>query len=145
MSSGAHFAKVQVDRVTGEIKVLEYVAVHDVGRVVNPMGVTGQLEGGISMGLGYALCEEMKLDSTGRNQTGNFKKYHILNMKEMPKITVDFLDSQEETGPYGAKSIGECAVVPVAPAIANAVSNAVGRQFYKLPIRPEDVLEALAE
>ena len=144
MSSGAHFAKVQVDTVTGGIKVLEYAAVHDVGRVVNPMGITGQLEGGISMGLGYALCEEMKLDSTGRNQTSSFKKYHILNVKEMPKLSVDFLDSEEETGPYGAKSIGECAVVPVAPAIANAVSNAVGRQFYKLPIRPEDVLEALS-
>lgn len=143
-SSGAHFAKVQVDTVTGGIKVLEYAAVHDVGRVVNPMGITGQLEGGISMGLGYALCEEMKLDSTGRNQTSSFKKYHILNVKEMPKLSVDFLDSEEETGPYGAKSIGECAVVPVAPAIANAVSNAVGRQFYKLPIRPEDVLEALS-
>ena len=65
------------------------------------MGITGQLEGGISMGLGYALCEEMKLDSTGRNQTSSFKKYHILNVKEMPKLSVDFLDSEEETGPYG--------------------------------------------
>ena len=143
MSSGAHFAKVQVDTVTGEVKVLEYAAVHDVGRVVNPLGVSGQLEGGISMGLGYALCEEMKLDEKGKNQTASFKKYHVFGMDEMPKIKVDFLDSEEETGPYGAKSVGECAVVPVAPAIANAVSNAVGKQFYKIPIRPEDVLRAL--
>lgn len=143
MSSGAHFAKVQVDTQTGEVKILDYAAVHDVGRVVNPMGVTGQLEGGISMGLGYVLCEEMVMDETGKCLTNSFKKYHILNAEEMPHLSIDFLDSEEETGPYGAKSIGECAVVPVAPAVANAISNAVGRQFYKLPIRPEDVLEAL--
>ncbi|MCB6202269.1 xanthine dehydrogenase family protein molybdopterin-binding subunit [Extibacter muris] len=145
MSSGAHFAKVQVHTQTGEIKILEYVAVHDVGRVVNPLGITGQLEGGISMGLGYALCEEMKLDDRGKCLTKSFKSYHILNAQEMPNLKVAFLDSEEETGPYGAKSVGECAVVPVAPTIANAVSNAVGTQFYKLPIRPENVLEALKD
>lgn len=142
ISSGAHFAKVRVDTKTGEIQILNYVAVHDAGRVLNPMGITGQVEGAVSMGIGFALYEEMKLDEAGKCLTRSFKKYHIPSAPDMPPIKIALLDSIEETGPYGAKSVGECAIVPVAPAIANAVSNAVGRQFYKLPIRPEDVLRA---
>ena len=140
MSCGAHFAKVRVDMETGEVKPLLYVAVHDVGRVVNPMNVSGQLEGGISMGLGYALCEELRLDEKGKCLSNSFKTYHILNAEEMPELRVAFLDSEEETGPFGAKSVGECAVVPVAPAVANAVSNAIGVQVRSLPIKPEEVL-----
>ena len=145
MSCGAHFAKVRVDMETGEVKPLLYVAVHDVGRVVNPMNVSGQLEGGISMGLGYALCEELRLDEKGKCLSNSFKTYHILNAEEMPELRVAFLDSEEETGPFGAKSVGECAVVPVAPAVANAVSNAIGTQVRSLPIKPEDVLRLVGK
>ena len=145
MSSGAHFAKVSVDTETGEVKLLDYAAVHDVGKVVNPMGVSGQLEGGISMGLGYALCEEMKIAENGRCTSSNFKAYHMLNAAEMPPIKTAFIDSKEETGPFGAKSVGECAVVPVAPAVINAISNAVGAQIMRLPARPEDIKAALGQ
>ena len=145
MSSGAHFAKVSVDTETGEVKLLDYAAVHDVGKVVNPMGVSGQLEGGISMGLGYALCEEMKIAENGRCTSSNFKAYHMLNAAEMPPIKTAFLDSKEETGPFGAKSVGECAVVPVAPAVINAISNAVGAQIMRLPARLEDIKAALGQ
>ena len=103
------------------------------------MNVSGQLEGGIAMGLGYALCEELKLDEKGKCKTSGFKTYHLLNAKEMPEIKVAFLDSEETTGPFGAKSIGECSVVPVAPAVANAVSNAIGVQIRKLPIDRENI------
>ena len=144
MSCGAHLAKVAVNTETGKVRILDYAAVHDAGRVVNPMNITGQLEGGISMGIGYALTEEQRFDEKGRCVTDSFRTYHLPNISDMPEhLETFFLDSEEETGPFGAKSVGECAVVPVAPAIANAVSNAVGMQFTKLPIRPEDVLKAL--
>ena len=113
------------------------------GKVINPMGVSGQLEGGISMGPGYALSEEMKLSGNGRCMSSNFKSYHIFNSAEMPNIKTAFVDSKEETGPFGAKSVGECAVVPVAPAVLNAISNAVGSQILRLPARPEDVKRAI--
>lgn len=146
MSCGAHFAKVAIERDTGKVHILKYVAVHDAGRVVNPMNITGQLEGGISMGIGYALMEEQKFDEKGNCLTDSFRTYHIPNSMEMPEELVTyFLDSEEESGPYGAKSVGECAVVPAAPAIANAISNAIGVQLKKLPIRPADILAALKE
>lgn len=140
ISAGAHFVRVLVDRETGEVTVTRYVAVHDVGKPLNPMALEGQVHGGIQMGLGYALSEGIRLDEKGRVQGTRLRDCHLFTAPQMPRIQVEFLESREKTGPYGAKSVGECATVPSAAAVANAVSNAVGYEFRTLPIRKEEIL-----
>lgn len=140
ISGGAHFVKVRVDTQTGETEVLEYTAIHDVGAVINPMGLEGQVHGGIMMGLGYALSEGIRLDERGRVIGKRLGDCHLFTADKMPHIRVEFLESSEPGGPCGAKSVGECATVPSAAAVANAVSNALDCSFYRLPIRREDIL-----
>ncbi|MBS5133900.1 MAG: molybdopterin-dependent oxidoreductase [Oscillospiraceae bacterium] len=132
---GAHFARVKVEKATGKVTVTDYVAVHDVGKVINRMGIEGQLHGGIQMGLGYALCEGLKYDENGRNVYNNFRKYKMFTADQMPSIQVDFIEAYEPNGPYGAKSIGEAAVVPSNPAVLNAVCDALGKEIYSSPYR----------
>lgn len=146
ISAGAHFAEVRVDTETGHVDVVSYVAVHDVGRPLNPMGLEGQVAGGVQMGLGYALSEGVVLDELGRQPRHNMRDCHLFRAIDMPRdLRIEFLDGCEHTGPYGAKSVGECGTVPVAGCIAAAVSAAVGHEFRTLPIREEDVLCALRE
>lgn len=135
ISYGAHFAKVQVDTETGIVKVLDYTAVHDVGHALNPMSVEGQIEGAIQMGIGYALTEALVLDPNGKIKNASLKQYHLLNAEEMPQIKIGLVEEIEPSGPFGAKSIGECSVVPVAGAIANAVANAVDIEIHQLPVK----------
>lgn len=143
ISGGVHLVKVQVDMETGRVKPLYYTAVHDVGKVLNPSSVEGQLHGGIMMGLGYALSEGLSYDEKGALRQRRLGDCGLFRAEEMPKIQAEFLNSYEPTGPYGAKSIGECATVPSAAAVANAVSNALGHEFTRLPIRPKMVLETI--
>jgi CO/xanthine dehydrogenase Mo-binding subunit len=142
-SYGAHFAEVEVDTETGKVKVLDYVAVHDVGKAINPMYVEGQIEGAVQMGIGYALTEGLELDEKGKVTNNSFKKYHMLKASEMPRMQVLLVEEGEEPGPFGAKSIGECSTVPSAPAVVNAVSNALGIDFKDLPLKPERILKAI--
>ncbi|SMB92059.1 CO or xanthine dehydrogenase, Mo-binding subunit [Thermanaeromonas toyohensis ToBE] len=140
-SYGVHFAEVEVDTETGEVKVLNYVAVHDVGRAINPLLVEGQIEGGIQMGLGYGLTEELVLDKkTGKVVNASLKGYKLFRAKDMPKIKVLLVEEGEDPGPFGAKSIGEAATVPVAPAVVNAVADALGLDFDELPVTPGRIL-----
>ena len=134
-SYGAHLARVKVHRETGDVTVTDYVAVHDVGRVVNRMSIEGQLHGGIHMGMGYALCEGLSFDEAGRNRNDSFVTSPILRARQMPDIQVDFIEETEPTGPFGAKSIGEVAVVPAAPAVMNAIVDALGVEIDSLPYR----------
>ncbi|WP_304340168.1 xanthine dehydrogenase family protein molybdopterin-binding subunit [Metaclostridioides mangenotii] len=134
-SYGVHFAEVLVDKETKKVKVENFVAVHDVGTVINPMNLEGQLEGGIHMGLGYALSEEVSFDEKGVPLNDEFTSYKMLRANEMPDIKIHFVDGFEKDGPYGGKSIGECAVVPSAPAVANAVLDATGIEVHSLPIK----------
>lgn len=146
ISAGAHFCLVRVDSTTGKVKVLRYAAVHDVGRPLNPLGLEGQVAGGIQMGIGYALSEGLELDENGNIPHRRLRDCHLLRATDMPRdVRIEFLDSAEHTGPFGAKSVGECGTVPVAGCVAAAVSNAVGHEFRSLPIREEDVLCALRE
>lgn len=146
-SYGVHIAKVRVDMETGETKVLEYAAVQDVGRVINPLALEGQLAGGIHMGLGYGLCENITYDAEGRPKETNLKKYKVLRATDMPKLYLDFVaeGEGEPGGPYGAKSLGECPVVPAAPAVVNAICNAIGAEINALPANQEAVLKAIRE
>lgn len=147
MSYGAHIAKVRVDTETGEVKVLSYAAIHDVGKAINPLSVTGQIEGALQMGLGNALSEDMSVDEkTGAVKNRTLKRYKMLYAGDMPReLTVEVLDSFEPAGPFGAKSIGECSVVPTLSAVGNAIANAIGAEVNSLPITKEKILEALAK
>lgn len=143
-SYGAHFACVKVDVISGEVTVLHYTAVHDVGKAINPLLLEGQIEGGIQMGLGYALTEELELDkNTGKITNPNLNKYSIIKAKNMPKPNIMLVEEHEKQGPFGAKSIGEIATIPVCPAVINAVNDALGVSFDKLPITPDKILSAV--
>ncbi len=144
-SYGAHFAEVEVDTKTGYIRVLNYVAVHDVGKVINPKGLEGQVEGAIQMGIGYALSEGLIYNEKGKTVNNSFKKYKILRASEMPETKIFFIEEGERQGPYGGKSIGECSTVASAPAVVNAVSNALGGiEIRNFPVRPDDILAILS-
>ncbi len=145
-SYGAHFAKVRIHKETKKIEVIKYVAVADVGTAINPKLVEGQLQGGIQMGLGYALSEELLLNERGKPLNANLKKYHAFHADEMPDdLTVHILDSHEDYGPYGGKSIGEAATVPVAAAVVSAISHALdGLLIERIPVTSSYLEKSLA-
>jgi CO/xanthine dehydrogenase Mo-binding subunit len=143
-SYAAHFAEVEVDALTGRVRVTDYLAAHDVGRAINPMLVEGQIHGGIQIGIGYALYEDAAIDSaTGQMRADSFARYTLANAPELPPLRVLLVEEGEPTGPFGAKAIGEIATIPVAPAVVNAVNDALGTRLTELPLLPERVLEAL--
>ncbi|RTZ97577.1 MAG: xanthine dehydrogenase family protein molybdopterin-binding subunit [Deltaproteobacteria bacterium] len=139
---GTHGARVRVDEETGKVEILRYVAAHDVGRAINPLLLEGQVYGGVMMGIGYALTEQVQLEK-GEIMNPNFRDYKILTAKDTVPIAAPFLETTDAEGPYGAKGIGEPGCVPTAPAIANAIYDAVGVRIKDLPITPERVLAAL--
>jgi CO/xanthine dehydrogenase Mo-binding subunit len=136
---GAQAALVEVDQETGEVKVLKVVSVHDSGRIINPMAAEGQVHGGVHMGIGYALYEELVLEQ-GRVVNASFADYHVPTALETPVVKVVFVENPDPAGPFGAKGIGETACIPTAAAIANAVYDATGRRVKKLPIKYRDIL-----
>ena len=135
----AGFAEVEVDKETGKVSLLDYVAVVDCGTVVNPNLARIQAEGGIVQGIGMALFEDVQYDSRGNLQSNSFMTYKIPGRADVGKIRVHFEESYEPTGPFGAKSIGEVVINTPPPAIAAAVYNAVGVRITDLPITPEKV------
>ena len=141
----AHAAEVEVDTVTGEVKVTSYVAAHDVGRVINKMGLEQQIEGGVTMSLGSTLYEELLVDkATGLPLNGNMLDYRVPSIKDVPeKIDVILVEHPKEYGVFGAHGIGEPAMGPEGPTIANAVYNATGIWFNELPITRERVVAAV--
>ena len=141
---GTHGVRVKVDEETGKVKILDYVAAHDVGKAINPMLLEGQVYGGVMMGVGYALSEQVILEK-GENMNPNFRDYKILTAKDVPPIKAPVLETHDQDGPFGAKGIGEPGCVPTAPAIANAIYDAVGVSIRDLPITPEKILRALKE
>jgi xanthine dehydrogenase molybdenum-binding subunit len=139
---GAQSAEVEVDTETGRVRVLRMVAAHDVGRAINPMYVEGQVEGGIHMGLGYALTEEVRVEE-GRVLNHGISDYSIFTAMDMPGIEVVIVETNDADGPYGAKGVGEMGTTPVAAAVANAIHDAVGVRMRSLPMLPEKIVEAL--
>lgn len=139
---GAHAIEVAVDTETGEITVLKSIGAHDVGKAINPAAVEGQIEGGACQGQGYALSEEM-IYKEGRLMTPSLSEYLIPTAMDVPHFQSIILESRSGLGPFGAKGVGEAALTPVAPAIANAVANAIGVRVADLPITPEKVVQAL--
>ncbi|PIE54010.1 MAG: aldehyde oxidase [Dethiosulfovibrio peptidovorans] len=139
----AQFAEVEVDTRTGDVKVLHFVSAVDCGHALNPRMTEGQVEGGVLNGIGYALREQYLFDSKGRMTNPDFGNYKIFGSLDVPKIDTILVDSYEETGPFGAKSVSEVCINGPAPAIANAVFDAVGVRIFDLPLTPEKILEAL--
>ena len=141
---GAHGVEVEVDCETGKVKILKYIAAHDVGRAINPMLLEGQIYGAAAMGTGYALTERLILEK-GEVMNPNFRDYKILTAKDEIPIEVVIIESNDADGPFGAKGIGEPGLVPTAPAIANAIYDAIGIRIKDLPMTPEKILKALKE
>lgn len=135
----AQVARVEVDPELGTVEVKDMVAIHDLGKVINRLTAEGQIEGGVAMGIGYALYEDMPLKANGQ-WVDSFAEYLLPTPMDMPaNLEIQMLEYPEADGPYGAKGLAEICVVPTAPAIANAVYNAVGVRVHSLPITPEKV------
>jgi CO/xanthine dehydrogenase Mo-binding subunit len=139
---GAHGVEVEVDTVTGQVKVLRVVAAHDVGKVINELGVQGQITGGVAQGIGWTLYENMQFDK-GKPLGTSLHGYTLMTIADMPKVESIIVESNDPVGPYGAKGVGEPTLIPTAPAIANAIEDACGVRITDLPITPEKVYQAL--
>ena len=143
-SFGAHFAEVEVDTDTGQVRVLRYVAAHDSGRILNPRLAVNQVEGGVSQMLGFALSEEMLTDAnSGVTLNANFLEHKSPTILEYPDIEVIFADVVDPVGPYGAKALGEPPSIGVAPAVVNAIRDACGIEPHELPATPDRILNLL--
>ena len=139
----AGYVEIEVDTETGEVDINNYVSVVDCGTTINPMLARGQVEGGILQGIGMALYEEVLYTSKGKLITNDLLNYRIPTRLEFGKLTTEFADSFEASGPYGAKSVGEIGIDTPPAALANAIYNAIGVRITTLPITPEKILDAL--
>ncbi len=133
-----HLAEVEVDTETGKVKVNRVIASHDVGKAIHPKNVIGQIMGGVAMGTGFALMEEFV-----SGETTSFVNYLIPTSKDVPEVIPIIIEDEDPTGPFGAKGVGEPALIPSAPAILNAIADAIGQRIYHLPANLERVLEAV--
>lgn len=138
-------AEIEVDKETGEAELLDYVAVVDCGTPVNPNLARVQVEGGIAQGIGMALYEDVVYNEKGKNYSNSFMQYKIPSRLDVGNIRVEFESSYEPSGPFGAKSIGEIVINTPSPAIANAISNAVGVRVRELPITAEKIFWGMQE
>jgi xanthine dehydrogenase molybdenum-binding subunit len=141
----AHFAEVEVDTETGQVKVIKVAAAHDVGKAINPVIAEGQIEGGVLMGVGYAISEEIRYDAGGRQLHDSLLKYMVPTAEDAPEIDAILVEHSSDYGPFGAKGLGETGLVPTAGAISNAVYNATGVRFLEIPLTAERVFKALKE
>ena len=142
---GAHFVEVEVDMEIGRVRVMKYLAVHDCGRVINPLTATSQIKGGATMGIGMALHEDLLYDRAhGVPLTAGYYGARILTHRDAPEIEVLFIESDDGYGPFGAKSMGEASKVPAVAAVANAIFNATGQRMKDLPITQNKLMAALA-
>ncbi len=139
----AQFAEVTVDAETGMVVVDKLVMAVDSGIIVNPLTASGQIEGGMTQALGYAVCEEMVYDERGRARERDFADYHIFRADEMPALEAIFVETFEPSHPFGVKAVAEIPTSGPAPAIANAVAHATGARIRELPLTPDRVLAAL--
>lgn len=139
----AQGAEVEVDTETGVVRVLKAVSAIDAGRVINPLTAEGQIEGGATQALGYGVCEEMLYDQRGNLLTTNLSDYRIFSAIDMPEMETYIVETEDPFGPFGAKAIAEIPIDAMAPAVANAVADALGVRLRQIPLTPERVLRAL--
>jgi putative selenate reductase molybdopterin-binding subunit len=139
----AQFAEVVVDIETGKVIVEKLVMVVDSGVIVNPRAATGQIEGGMSQALGYAVCEEMLYDQNGDAREKDWRDYHIFRADEMPEMVALFVETNEPTHHFGVKAVAEIPMDGVAPAVGNAILDACGADLYTIPATPERIWRAI--
>ncbi|MCP4624697.1 MAG: molybdopterin-dependent oxidoreductase [bacterium] len=142
MAFAVQIAEVEVDPATGKAEILNFTAAHDLGRAINPLLAEGQIEGGAAQGIGWALMEDVQFEN-GEIVNPNFHDYKMLTIKDMPKISPILIESIDPNGPFGAKGLGEPAMVPTAPAIINAIYDAVGVRIKDLPATSEKIYQGL--
>ena len=143
IAANVHGVRVAVNRMTGEIQILQSVHAADIGRLINPMQCRGQIDGSVAMGFGWALYEKMVYDDKGAMVNPALRNYRIPAYADVPHSEVYFADTYDTIGPLGAKAQGECAINPVAPAVSNAVAHATGVRFAHLPMSPERIFAEL--
>jgi len=139
----AQGAEVEVDTETGTVRVLKAISAVDAGRVINPITAEGQIEGGATQALGYGVCEEMVYDAQGALLTTNFSDYRIYSAPDMPVMETFIVETSDPFGPFGAKAIAEIPIDGIAPAVANAVADALQIRIRQIPLTPERVLRAI--
>jgi putative selenate reductase molybdopterin-binding subunit len=139
----AQFAEVTVDIETGKLTVDKLVMAVDSGVIVNPLTASGQIEGGMTQALGYAVCEEMLYDERGNARERDLRDYHIFRADEMPELDTIFIETFEPTHPFGVKAVAEIPLDGVAPAVGNAIQDACGAQLFKIPATPERIWAAI--
>jgi xanthine dehydrogenase molybdenum-binding subunit len=146
MSYGVTFIEVEVDIPTGKVEVVEIFNVHDSGQIINPKLAEGQVHGGVSMALGAALLEQMLFDpATGKPLNNNLLDYKLPTILDTPSIHAAFVETHDAAGSFGSKSLGECPVISPAPALRNAVLDATGVAFARIPLYPQVVFEKFKE
>jgi CO/xanthine dehydrogenase Mo-binding subunit len=140
-SSAAHFVELEVDVELGRVRILQYLALHDSGRIINPLTAASQVKGGVIIGLGMALHEELLYDqNTGIPLNPGYYGAKVMTHLDAPEVEVHFIELEDDYGPYGAKSLGEPAIIPTVAAVGNAVFNATGRRIKELPMSRERIL-----
>jgi CO/xanthine dehydrogenase Mo-binding subunit len=144
VTSNTHGFRIAVHRVTGEIRILYSVQAADVGVVINPAQVLGQVEGGVAMGIGFALTENFHVDANGVMANPNLRNYRIPTYADVPRTELLLVESTDSVGPMASKGMAECCINPVAPALANALENATGVRYRSLPLTPERIYARLA-
>lgn len=142
--TGAHFAHVEVDTATGNVKILDYLAVHDIGKALNPEICRGQVQGAVVMGAGAALYEKMDIDKSGK-ATQSLSKYHVMNIPEVSEIKVEFIEDGGTEGPFGCKSIGEVCHVPPTATIVGAVNEALHSDMCAIPLNQDKICQWVEE
>jgi carbon-monoxide dehydrogenase large subunit len=140
---GATGAEIRIEKKSGKILVDRFVSTFDVGQVINPLQIRGSVLGGVTMAIGAALYEELNFDEQGRITNPQLFKYHIPTYKDAVKQEINFLENPGTVGPFGARGIGEHSVIGPAPAILNAVYDAIGVDFFEIPVTPEKIKKAL--
>jgi CO/xanthine dehydrogenase Mo-binding subunit len=140
---GAQAVEIRIEKKSGKILVDHFASVFDVGQVINPLQIRGSVLGGVNIGIGAALYEEVRFDEDGRLLNPQFFQYHIPTYKEAPRQTIEFLETPDPIGAFGARGIGEHSVLGAAPAILNAIYDATGIDFCEIPITPEKMKQAL--
>ncbi len=145
MCFGAHFVEVEADVQLGHVRITKYVAVHESGRIINPLPAKDQIRGGALMGVGQALHEDLLYDAQNGHplNTGYYGARHVTHM-DVPEIEVTFIETDDGYGPYGAKTVGEAGIILGPAAVANAIFNAIGTRMKDLPITREKILGVLA-
>jgi xanthine dehydrogenase molybdenum-binding subunit len=143
-SFAAQAAQVEVNTRTGEARVLKVIVANDVGKALNPLGLQGQVEGGVMMGIGNALTENFIVEN-GVIFTDRMARYRIPSIAQTPRITSIVVEHPTKEGPYGGKGVGEIVSIPTSPAIINAIYNAVGVRLDRLPVDQEDILSNISK